>query len=166
MPETATRNVRIAGQRFSLTSADVKRTLRKVEPEPIARHFVVVDGRRFPPKQVISAVTGLDRADFATHQARRTLIGLGFAAGRRGSPALATAPGRGVDSSSGVVEKPLADRLWQHFGRWVAIDDGEVIHAAGTAQQLVAWLSEHGRKAESVFRVPEDDVAATGLAPL
>jgi hypothetical protein len=166
MPETTTRNVRIAGRRFSLRSTDVRRALRKLEPEPIARHFVVVDDRRFPPKQVISAVTGLDRADFTTHQARRTLIGLGFAAGRRGTPGLATAPGRGADSSSGVIEKPLADRLRPLVGQWVAIADGDVIHAAGTAQQLVAWLSEHGRKAERVFRVPEDDVAATGLAPL
>jgi Family of unknown function (DUF5678) len=166
MPETATRNVRIAGQLFSLRSADVRRALRKVEPEPIASHFVVVDGRRFPPKQAISAVTGLDRADFTTHQARRTLIGLGFAAGRRGRPGLAAAPRRGVDSPSGLVEEPLADRLRPHVGRWVAIADGDVIHAGDTAQQLVAWLSEHGRKAESVFRVPEDDVAATGLAPL
>jgi TorA maturation chaperone TorD len=41
-----------------------------------------------------------------------------------------------------------------------------VIHAGDTPQQLVAWLSEHGRNAETVFRVPEDEVAATGLAPL
>jgi hypothetical protein len=33
-------------------------------------HFAVVNGRRFPPKQVISLVTGLDRADFNMHQAR------------------------------------------------------------------------------------------------
>jgi hypothetical protein len=166
MPETSLRTVRIAGQLFSLRRADVRRALRKLEPEPIASHFVVVDDRRFPPKQVISAVTGLDRADFTTHQARRTLIGLGFAAGRRGRPGFATARVRGVETSSGVVEKPLADRLRPHVGQWVAITDGDVIHAAGTAQQLVAWLSEHGRKAERIFRVPEDDVAATGLAPL
>ena len=35
-------------------------------------------GRPFPPKQVICLATGLDRADFTTHQARRILT--------RGSP--------------------------------------------------------------------------------
>jgi hypothetical protein len=84
MPEKrAERDVRIAGKGFQLRSRDVVRALRKVDPEPIASHFVVIGGRRYPPKQVISAVTGLDRADFTTHQARRTLMRLGFTAGRR-----------------------------------------------------------------------------------
>ena len=166
MPETATRDVRIAGQVFTLHRPDVKRALRDLEPEPITSHFIVVEDRRFPPKQIISAVTGLDRADFTTHQARRTLMRLGFAAGRRGTPGLATAPGRAVDAPTEVVEKPLADRLRPLVGSWVAVADGDVIHAASSPQQLVAWLNEHGRKAETVFRVPEDEVAATGLAPL
>lgn len=47
-------------------------------PEPLRGHYVLVEGRRYPPKQVLSLATGLDRADFATHQARRTLKRLGF----------------------------------------------------------------------------------------
>jgi hypothetical protein len=143
----------------------VRRALRAVEPEPITRHFVVVGDRRYPPKQVISAVTGLDRADFTTHQARRTLMRLGFAVGRRGAGGSAT----GVSlpaAADAATEKPLADRLRPFVGRWVAIADGDVIHAASTPQALVGWLGERGRKADSVFRVPEDEVAATGLAPL
>ena len=165
MPETTTRDVRIAGQLFTLRRMDVTRAVRKLQPEPIASHFIVIEGRRFPPKQVISAVTGLDRADFTTHQARRTLMRLGFAAGRRGSSGLATAPPRIADASE-VVEKPLADRLRPLVGQWVAVEDGDVIHAASSPRELVAWLSEHGRRADSVYRVPEDEVAATGLAPL
>jgi hypothetical protein len=156
--ETTGRQVRIAGKSFLLHGGDVRRALRQVEPEPIASHFVVVDERRFPPKQVISAVTGLDRADFTTHQARRTLMRLGFAAGRRGAHA-----------SAGVAEpatEDLADRLRPLGGQWVAVADEDVLHAAATLQQLVGWLSRHGRRADSVFRVPEDEVAATGLAPL
>jgi hypothetical protein len=166
MSGTSTRDVRIAGRLFTLRHADVRRALRTLEPEPIAGHFVVVDDRRFPPKQVISAVTGLDRADFTTHQARRTLMRLGFAAGRRGTSALATAPARAEDAPAQVAEKPLADRLRPLVGQWVALGDGDVIHAASSPQELVSWLSEHGRRAESVFRVPEDELAATGLAPL
>ena len=169
MPEATERQVRIAGQHFLLRSEDVRRALVQVDPEPIASHFVVVDDRRFPPKQVICAVTGLDRADFTTHQARRTLMRLGFATGRRaaqpsGIPSAVRA-GRSTGASE-PVRDDLADRLRPLVGQWVAVADGDVIHAASTPQQLVGWLSRHGRKAETVFRVPGDDLAATGLAPL
>lgn len=169
MPETTERQVRIAGQRFLLRSVDVRRALREIQPEPIASHFVVVDDRRFPPKQVISAVTGLDRADFTTHQARRTLMRLGFVAGRRRARASGTASGVGVEPPVSVAKpatEDLSDRLRPLVGQWVAVVDDEVVHAADTPQQLVGWLTRHGQKADSVFRVPEDDVAATGLAPL
>jgi hypothetical protein len=138
--------------------------MRSVDPEPIASHFVVIDTRRFPPKQVIGEVTGLDRADFTTHQARRTLLRLGFPAGRRGAAVTGAAPS-GVRSSSGEGER-LADRLRPLTGRWVAVKDDDILHAAESPQRLVAWLAEHGREADSVFRVPEDDLSATGLAPL
>ncbi len=164
-----TRLARIAGQDFRLRRTDVIDALRALEPEPIASHFVVVANRRFPPKQAISAVTGLDRADFTSHQARRTLMRLGFTAGRRGSAR--PAPGR----SAGVGEaapRPLtggellADRLRPHIGQWVSVKDDEVMYAAASPQRVVAWLTEHGQKADSMFRVPEDELAATGLAPL
>jgi hypothetical protein len=153
-----TRQVRIAGRPFLLRSRDVVRALGKLEPEPIASHFVVIGARRFPPKQVISAVTGLDRADFTTHQARRTLIRLGFPAGRRGI---------GVQGEAATAAAPegLASRLQPLRGRWVAIKDQDVLHAAATPHELVAWLGEHGQTADSMFRVPEDELAATGLAP-
>jgi hypothetical protein len=37
-----------------------------VLPDPLDDHYVVVVRRRHPPKQVISLITGLDRADFNT----------------------------------------------------------------------------------------------------
>jgi hypothetical protein len=164
MAETIlSRRVTIAGQAFVLSSAEVLRAVRGVDPEPIASHFVVIGARRFPPKQVISALTGLDRADFTTHQARRTLVRLGFPAGRR------TVGGHASGSQGGsasTVPETLPDRLRQLRGEWVAIKDQDVIHSARTPHALVAWLGEHGQKADSVFRVPDDDLAATGLAPL
>ncbi|MGI8661376.1 MAG: hypothetical protein ACR2LH_10180 [Thermoleophilaceae bacterium] len=51
-------------------------------------------------------------------------------------------------------------------GQWVAIKDEDVLHAADSPQALVGWLARQGQKADSVFRVPEDELAATGLAPL
>lgn len=165
------REVRIAGQSFLLRSGDVKRALQHLDPEPIASHFVVVGNRRFPPKQVISVLTGLDRADFTTHHARRTLMRLGFPAGRRGARARPAVRGQrvawmGAGGASAGEDERLADRLRPLVGQWVAIKDDDVLHAAGTPRQLVGWLNEHGQKADSVFRVPEDELAATGLAPL
>lgn len=69
---------RIAGQPFALDADQVRQAVAGVLPESLHEHYVVIDGRRFPPKQVIAAVTGLDRADFTTHQARPTLHRLGF----------------------------------------------------------------------------------------
>jgi hypothetical protein len=162
--KTIVRRVTIAGRPFVFRSHDVVRALRKIDPEPITSHFVVVGTRRFPPKQVVSEVTGLDRADFTTHQARRTLIRLGFSAGRR----TATTPNRGAPSvrGRGAVADPLALRLRGFSGKWVAIKDDDVIHASDSPHELVGWLSQYGQKADSMFRVPEDELAATGLAPL
>lgn len=161
--------VRIGGQPFLLRRRDVARALRKVDPEPITSHFVVVGDERFPPKQAISAVTGLDRADFTTHQARRTLMRLGFSVGRRnpGTPRgvlAADVRKREGRPPAGVGE--LADGLQPLVGKWVAIKDDDVLHAASTPQELVGWLSRHGQRADTMFRVPEDERAATGLAPL
>ena len=166
MSETRVWEATIAGRVFVFRAGQVGRALRGVEPEPITSHFVVVGDRRYPPKQVISAVTGLDRADFTTHQARRTLLRLGFAAGRRGTPPTRVSAGSDAAAGEAVIEQPLADRLRPFLGRWVAIADGNVLHSADTPQALVSWLGQRGRKADSVFRVPEDEVAATGLAPL
>lgn len=152
----------IAGHPYVLRSGDVIRAVRAIEPEPIKSHYVMVDSRRFPPKQVVSELTGLDRADFTTHQARRTLLRLGFSAGRR--PSKPAAGGRVRDTS--VDQDRLADRLRPLAGDWVAIRDDDILHACPTPQALVRWLSEHGQKADSMFRVPEDEMAATGLAPL
>lgn len=164
---TVVKHVKIAGQPFSLRRTEVVRAARKMEPEPIMSHFVVIGRQRFPPKQVISAVTGLDRADFTTHQARRTLMRLGFSAGRRtmGRAASAAKAGRTLSKSEPTPER-LADRLRPLAGRWVAIRDDDVLHAADSPQALVGWLSQHGQTAESVFRVPGDELASTGLAPL
>ena len=167
MPEkTVQRQFKIAGQPFTLRHGDVVRAARALDPEPISSHFVVVGSRRFPPKQVISAVTGLDRADFTTHQARRTLMRLGFAAGRRAGSGVANSPPSGSGQGQYSGDVPLADRLLSLTGRWVAIKDDDVLHAAGTPQELVGWLNKHGQKADTVYRVPESESAATGLAPL
>lgn len=156
-----TRIVRINRQRFELDSDSVVRAMSRVLPEPIRDHYVVIGGRRFPPKQVIAAVTGLDRADFTTHQARRVLRGLGFGAARRERRHASPADG----SPSGEREPSSAERLRPHIGQWVAVKDEEVLVGAPTPAEAIAWLSRHDLRADSLFRVPEDEPASGGAAP-
>jgi hypothetical protein len=165
---TSVSHVRIAGQPFVFRRRDVVRALRNIDPEPIASHFVVVGDRRFPPKQVIGAVTGLDRADFTTHHARRILMRLGFAAGRRsaGTRVQDSASGGQRHSASAMEPARLAEALQALVGQWVATKDDDVLYAADTPQEVVSWLARHGQRADSMFRVPEDERAASGLAPL
>jgi len=56
----------VSGHQFDLDARSVEAALQGALPEPIHEHFVVINGRRWPPKQVLSLVTGLDRADFTT----------------------------------------------------------------------------------------------------
>lgn len=154
-----TRTVQISGQRFDLESGDIARTLSRALPEPVRDHYVVVAGRRFPPKQVIALVTGLDRADFTTHQARRILRGLGFSAARRGSQ-----PSPAATSLQGK-EPSYVERLRPHIGEWVAVKDEDVLVGAGTPGEVLVWLARHDQRADSLFRVPESEAGASGVAP-
>lgn len=152
----------IAGNRFELERGAVTKAMKKTLPEPLNEHYVVIGGRRYPPKQVIAAITGLDRADFTTHQARRILLRLGFPAARttRESRSNARRP------RSGRVRESRADALRPYIGQWVATSGPEVLVAAENPAEVVGWLAEHGQTAESMFRVPDNDEAAGGVAPL
>jgi hypothetical protein len=177
------RIVKVAKQRFELKRDQVERTMRYVLPEPITSHYVVIDQRRYPPKQVIGVLTGLDRADFTSHQARRILMGLGFAAGRRpaeglfdrragyearpgtGSPErderMAAQPARATHGS----RRPDGDTLAPFVGQWVATRGEHVLVAASDPRTVVSWLAEHAQQADSMFRIPGGEFEASGLAP-
>lgn len=165
-------NMTVSGHRYDLDRRAVEAALDGVLPEPIHEHFVVISGRRWPPKQVLSLVTGLDRADFTTHQARSVLIRLGFPAARTARPQerRAGAAHRGVSPAPAVGEtapgKPaLAEALRPFIGLWVAIRDNEVLVAAPSPKDVVAWLTQHGQRAQSMFRVLDSEQAVTGAAP-
>ncbi len=162
----------VSGHQYDLDPRGVEAALDGVLPEPIHEHFVVINGRRWPPKQVLALVTGLDRADFTTHQARRALTRLGFpagrAAGRRGHhPA---GPQAGVPSppaASGAADPSatLAEALRPFIGLWVAVRGDEVLVAASSPKEVVAWLARHRQRAQSMFRVVDSERAITGAAP-
>ena len=162
----------VSGHQYDLDSRGVEAALDGVLPEPIHEHFVVISGRRWPPKQVLALVTGLDRADFTTHQARRALIRLGFPAGRaagsrRHRPAghPTDAPPRPGASGAAGPPKTLTEALRPFTGLWVAVRGDEVLVAAPSPKDVVAWLARHRQRAQSMFRVVDSEQAIMGAAP-
>ncbi|HEY2570333.1 MAG TPA: hypothetical protein VGI27_02615 [Solirubrobacteraceae bacterium] len=183
MAEALPKIVKVAKQRFELQRDQVERTMRYVLPEPITSHYVVIDQRRYPPKQVIGVLTGIDRADFTSHQARRILMGLGFAAGRRPAEDLfdrrpgyearagTALPERDQPTAAGAAHashgsrRPDGDALGPFVSQWVATRGADVLVAASDPRTVVSWLAEHGQHADSMFRVPGSEFEASGLAP-
>lgn len=156
----AARAVQISGQRFDLDTRRIVRAVSRALPEPVRDHYVVIEGRRYPPKQVIALATGLDRADFTTHQARRILRRLGFTAARRtASPGPPSTPETRRSAADPV------ERLRPHIGEWIAVKDDDVLVSADSPAAVLAWLSQHDQTADSMFRVPENETAAGGAAP-
>jgi hypothetical protein len=152
----------VSGQPFELEHAEVEQCLRDLLPDPVQEHYVVVRGRRFPPKQVLSCATGLDRADFTTHQARRILMRLGFVAAR------AHRSRETEDSENDELQRGgQANALIPYVGQWVALaGPTEVLVAADTPQEILAWLARHERRAPyGMFRVPTSLSEAQGVAP-
>lgn len=143
----------VAGNQYEFDAATVESALERIDPEPINEHYVVVRGRRFPPKQVLAAMTGLDRADFTTHQARAILRRLGFGVHRRSRAAGPVPPG---DQGSASVD---GDGLDAYVGRWVAQVGREVVYAADDRESVISWLRRHGKQAR-VWRIPDSPGAA------
>ena len=161
----------VSGHQYSVDSQGVEAALQGALPEPIQEHFVVINGRRWPPKQVLALVTGLDRADFTTHQARRALTRLGFTAGRAASPrghnpatSPAAPPPPAASGATGRPEPPV-EALRPFIGLWVAVRGDEVLVAAPSPKEVVAWLAKHHQRAQSMFRVLDSEQAITGAAP-
>jgi hypothetical protein len=152
----------VSGRTFDLDPQRVEKALRGQLPEPIQEHFVVVSGRRWPPKQVLALVTGLDRADFTTHQARRALTRLGFTAARASRRRADPAPA--MPEAAGAAQT-LAEAMRPFIGMWVAVRDNEVLVAADSPKEVVSWLARHQQKAQSLFRVPESEQAISGASP-
>lgn len=166
------RTITVSGRKYDLDSQGVQEALRSALPEPIREHFVVINGRRWPPKQVLALMTGLDRADFTTHQARRVLTRLGFTAARSPShrahhatSASAIAPSGPSAPETTVKPQPLVEALRPFIGLWVAVRGDEVLVAARSPKEVVAWLAQHRERAQAMFRVPGSEQAVAGAAP-
>lgn len=158
----------VSGHDVDLERGLVERRLEHELPDPVLEHYVVVCGRRYPPKQVLASVTGLDRADFTTHQARRILMRLGFVAARASHalPNAAEPQPDEPDGGDGPQHGRQAAALRPHVGKWVALGGPtEVLVAADSPQDVLAWLSRHGVQATGMFRVPAELAETEGAAP-
>jgi len=162
----------VSGRQYDLEPRRVEALLQGTLPEPIHEHFVVINSRRWPPKQVLALVTGLDRADFTTHQARRALTRLGFSAGRAAASrahhphtSSAAAPPPTGTSVTGHPAMPAAEALRPFIGMWVAVRGDNVLVAAPSPAEVVAWLAKHQQRAQSLFRVVDTEQAIAGAAP-
>lgn len=56
----------------------VRAVSEHLRPEPIREHWVLVGERRFPPKQLVHAATGISRTEYNSHQALAALRRCGF----------------------------------------------------------------------------------------
>jgi 5-methylcytosine-specific restriction protein B len=71
----------IGKRRVELTKEKVVEVLKGLEPEPLrgrARYYVELEGKKYPVKQVMAAVTGLSKESFSTEQAVKVLRALSF----------------------------------------------------------------------------------------
>lgn len=69
------------GRRYQLSREDVDQRLAQVEPGVIRKHAVRVNGIWFPVIQAFEIATGIPRAEFMSHTARRHLAALGYDVG-------------------------------------------------------------------------------------
>jgi hypothetical protein len=76
-PENQRTLARIKGEEHWISKADILRVAANEAPRRINAYYVDIDGRRFPPKQLVRAATGTKKF-FDTAAAVRVLKALGF----------------------------------------------------------------------------------------
>ncbi|RLI85855.1 MAG: hypothetical protein DRO98_06285 [Archaeoglobales archaeon] len=69
---------KIQGRDYDLSKEEVEERMRGVEPEPIRKYYVEINGRKYPIKQVVAKCLGLDPIQFTSAYAYRILSRLGF----------------------------------------------------------------------------------------
>jgi hypothetical protein len=69
---------------YEYSKEDFERELIGLEPEIIRQYYVEINGKQFPPKQVIAHVLNLGKVEFTTMDAANILRRLGFRLKRLG----------------------------------------------------------------------------------
>ena len=60
---------------------------------------------------------------------------------------------------------PVTEALRPFIGLWVAVRGDDVLAAAPSPAEVVAWLARHQQRAQSMFRVVDIEQAITSAAP-
>jgi len=63
---------------YEFSKEDFERELIGLEPEVIRQYYVEINGKKFPPKQVIAHILRLGKVEFTTMDAANILRRLGF----------------------------------------------------------------------------------------
>jgi hypothetical protein len=74
----------VGGRTISISAQLVKEVLEDILASPVNKHFVVVNGRRFPVKQALSIVANIPSSSFISTEAVRVFKNLGFEVDRVG----------------------------------------------------------------------------------
>lgn len=127
--------MRVGGREFDMTREQVESKVSGIPAEGIQKYFVEVNGVEYPPKQVLSLVTGWDRQSFTTLEAQRVLNKIGFDCRPAGTP-----PRTGVGSAA----RATADEPGAALASRVAALEA----AMATAQEAIAGLAARLRGVE------------------
>ena len=128
------------GRHHSLSREIVEQRLSGVVPEAIRKHAVRVNDTWFPVVQAFEAATGIPRAEFISHTARRHLAALGLDVAGQFAPRSAPAPS--------PPSAPDSQAAHQHASR---TDPFEEWHTEANVQAaLVTALAAEGWRILSV----------------
>jgi len=71
----------IRGKSYVIEKKDIVERMKGKEPDDIDKYYVVLEGRKYPIKQVIEEVCGIPLIGFTSMDAYRILEKLGFKIG-------------------------------------------------------------------------------------
>lgn len=72
------KTVRLNGKDYQIDSEEIRELGARLEPKPIDKYWVKIDGRRLPPKQIVSELLGIPLVTFTTMDASRILGAVRF----------------------------------------------------------------------------------------
>ncbi len=68
----------LKGKAYELTREEVESIMAGIQPETLRQYFIIINGKKFPPKQVIAEALNLGKVQFTTMAATNILERLGF----------------------------------------------------------------------------------------
>ena len=68
----------LRGKAYNLTREDIEKGMIGVQPEAIRLYYVEINGKKYPPKQILSKILGLGKVEFTTMDASTTLRRIGY----------------------------------------------------------------------------------------